>query len=108
VDHRDGAGHLDRVYEGALRIRVRASLRPIVDRAFVRGSSSVDASAERCGEEFVTRATIGEEGAASWLDEATTEESGGPFIETAGLTEFAFKPDESNPVDGTREPFPTT
>jgi hypothetical protein len=108
VDHRDGSGHLDRVYEAALRIRARAAARPIVGRAFVQGTSSTDASAEQSGEEFVMRATSGEEGGSFGVDEVSSEERGGPFVETSPFTEFAFKPDESNPVDGTREPFPTT
>ena len=52
--------------------------------------------------------TMGEEGVASWLDEMSSEERGGPFVETSAFTEFAFNPDGSNPADGTREPFPTT
>ena len=33
---------------------------------------------------------------------------GGPFIETDASVEFAYDADESNPIDATREPFPTT
>jgi hypothetical protein len=107
VDHRDGSGHLDRAYEKKLRARARDGVRP-TERAFVHGSSSANASAERAGEEFVLAATTGEEGGAPELEEMTPEESGGPFVATTGRAEFAHGTDASNPRDGTREPFPTT
>ena len=108
VDHRDGAGHLDRAYERELRARVHAGVHRGVERAFVRQASSNDASAEQSGEEFVLGATSGEEGGAVGLDEVSSEERGGPFIETSGRVEYAYEVDETNPADGTREPFPTT
>jgi hypothetical protein len=108
VDHRDGAGHLDRAYERGLRARVHAAHRSRVDRAFVRWASSDDASAEQSGEEFVMGATSGEEGGAVGLEEVSSEERGGPFIETSGQIEYAYDADATNPADGTREPFPTT
>ena len=107
VDHRDGSGHLDRAYESELRARVRDGVRP-TERAFVRGSSSINESAERAGEEFVLAVTTGEEGGGPELDETTPEERGGPFVATTGQAEFAYGADASNPSDGTREPFPTT
>jgi hypothetical protein len=107
VDHRDGSGHLDHAYEKELRARARDNVPP-PERAFVHGSSSPDASAEQAGEEFVLGVTTGEAGGAPELDETSPEERGGPFVATTGHAEFAYGPDESNPKDGTREPFPTT
>jgi hypothetical protein len=108
VDHRDGAGHLGPVYEAKLRARARHDADRVSERAFVRGPSSPDASAEQSGEEFLKAATSGEERGACDLDEVSSEERGGPFVVTTGKTEFAYEADESNPADGTREPFPTT
>ena len=53
-------------------------------------------------------ATSGEDGGELSLDETCTEENGGPFVVTGARTEFAYGADESNPSDGTCEPFPTT
>ena len=36
------------------------------------------------------------------------EESGGPFVETAGSTEFGYDVEASNPKGTKPEPFPTT
>ena len=108
VDHRDGAGHLRPSYDAKLRARVHESVRPTGEKAFVRGTSSGDPSAEQSGEDFVQAATSGEEAGAYDLDEVSREERGGPFLVTTGRTEFAFDADASNPLDATREPFPTT
>ena|SRR5579859_5209730 len=107
-DHRDGSGHLDPAYEADLRARVRARVVRDGERAFVRGTSSANARAEQSGEEFVMAITTGEEGGAPGLDEVSSEEGGGPFVLTTGRIEFAYDVDESNPADGTREPFPKT
>ena len=108
VDHRDGAGHLDPTYEAALRTRVCEGARHIAEKAFVRGTPSADPNAEQWGEEFVMTVTSGEDGGESSLDEVSSEERGGPFVVTRARTEFAYDADDSNPVDGTREPFPTS
>jgi hypothetical protein len=107
VDHRDGSGHLDRAYERQLRARVRDGVRG-AERAFVHGGLRANAGAERAGEAFVIAATSGEESAWFELDQMSAEERGGPFVATTGSVEFASGSDESNPSDGTREPFPTT
>ncbi len=63
--------------------------------------------AETLAEEFVSSATNAEEMMEDDRDEVRTEEIGGPFTETSGAEEFASEPDESNPIDGEREAFPT-
>jgi len=108
VDHWDGSGHLDRAYEKKLRARLRGDSVRSAERAFVHRGSPADASAERAGEAFVIAATSGEERATFELDEMSAEERGGPFVVTTGCVEFASGSDETNPRDGTREPFPTT
>jgi len=111
IDHRNGAGHLDGVYEAELRTRVhdRAQNRhDSAGRAFVSGTSSTDSSAEDSAEEFVMTVTSGVDGGESGQDEESTEERGGPFLETSGDAEFAYGTDESNPTGATREPFPRT
>jgi hypothetical protein len=62
VDHRDGSGHLDPVYEAELRGRVRAQVYAVDEWAFVRGRSSRDPEAEDAGEEFVMTVTSGVDG----------------------------------------------
>jgi hypothetical protein len=109
VDHRDGAGHLDPIYEVVLRDRVRDRARNAENtnwRPFVTGTSSTDPSAEESGEEFVMTVTSGEDGGESELDGESNEERGGPFVETSGDVQFAYGTDASNPADATREPFP--
>jgi hypothetical protein len=108
VDHRNGAGHLEPVYEAALRGRVRARVRVAAERAFVRGTSSSDPSAEESGEDFVMTVTSGQDAGESALDEESSEEGGGPFVETNAREEFAYDTDGSNPIGATREPFPTS
>ena len=53
-------------------------------------------------------ATSGEQAAQDIRDEEVPEESGGPFVETSGRSEFAYGTDASNPKDAERAPFPTT
>jgi hypothetical protein len=108
VDHRDGSGHLDPEYRAHLSERASEHVRKARDRAFVSGSWSADLTAEESAEEFVMTVTSGEDGGESMLDAVTPEERGGPFVETAAATEFAYDVDASNPADGTREPFPTS
>jgi hypothetical protein len=108
VDHRGGDGHLDPAYESILRARAQEAVHGDPDKAFVRGTPSANPTAEECGEDFVMTVTSGEDAGESSLDAVSTEERGGPFVVTAAGTEFAYDADESNPADGTREPFPTT
>ncbi|MGH7295699.1 MAG: hypothetical protein ACRELB_12225 [Polyangiaceae bacterium] len=108
VDHRDGGGHLAPEYETRLRDRAQESARRAIEKAFVRGPSTADASAELSGEEFLQAATSGEERGASDLDAVSSEERGGPFLVTTGRTEYAYDADASNPASATREPFPKT
>ena len=103
VEHRNGAGHLDPTYEAELRARVRDRARKTGARAFVSGTCSTDASAEESGQEFVMTVTIGENGGEGGNDEESS-----PFVDTSARVEFAYDTDESNPADGTREPFPTS
>jgi hypothetical protein len=60
------------------------------------------------GEEFVKSAVSGEEDTEDDLNQVVEEESGGPFVETTGGTEFAEGTDASNPTGAKKEPFPTT
>ena len=52
--------------------------------------------------------TSGVDGGESALAVETSEERGGPFIETSANVEFAYDTDDSNPTGATREPFPTS
>ena len=74
---------------------------------FIRGAAADDL-AEELGEEFVQSATSGEQAAQDIRDEEVPEESGGPFVETSGRSEFAYGTDASNPKDAEPAPFPTT
>jgi len=73
----------------------------------IRGAAHDDL-AEELGEEFVQSATSGEQAAQDIRDEEVPEESGGPFVETSGRSEFAYGTDASNPKDAEPAPFPTT
>jgi hypothetical protein len=59
-------------------------------------------------EAVVEAATSGQVAGADNRDQIVPEESGGPFIETGGGTEFGYDIDASNPRGAKREPFPTT
>jgi hypothetical protein len=52
--------------------------------------AAADDLAEELGEEFVRSATSGEQAAQDIRDEEVPEESGGPFVETSGRSEFAY------------------
>jgi len=52
--------------------------------------------------------TSGQDAGKSALDEESSEEGGGPFVETNAREEFAYDTDGSNPIGATREPFPTS
>lgn len=64
-----------------------------------------DPLAEMLGEDYVQTATSGESSYADVADAVTTEELGGPFLESTSAEEIAE--DEPETPDGTREPFPT-
>jgi hypothetical protein len=108
VEHRDGAGHLEPAYEAELRRGVSDRARRAAERAFVNGTSSTDRSAQESGEGVVMTVTSGGDRGESALDEETSEERGGPFVETSAHMEFAHGTDRSNPAGATREQFPTS
>ncbi len=67
----------------------------------------VDVLGEELGETFVENVTGADDAAMEQSAARTTEEVGGPFVVTSGASEFAPGTDPSNPVDATREAFPT-
>jgi hypothetical protein len=101
---RDGTGHLDRTYALDLRARSRANAEPN-DAAFLHGSRSGIALAEQFGATAVATATSGEDAGEDSRDRIFTEESGGPFVQTTGNTEYAYGIDARAGV--WREPYPT-
>jgi hypothetical protein len=106
IRRRDGSGHLDPKYAAKLR-RLSGAPAPKEDN-FVDGSRSKDDLAEILAEQFVERATTGEEEAEEMLDQEVPEERGGPFVPSTAGAEFAEGTDPSNPKGSKREPFPTT
>jgi len=109
IHRRDNSGHLDPKYAADLDARRKEAGGKDDDKAFLGGKShSSDPLAEELGENFVKTAISGEDSIDDDLDQVTEEESGGPFVETTGGTEFAAGEDESNPKGAKREPFPTT
>lgn len=80
--------------------------------AFIRDPGSGPAHtrddlAENLAEQFLSSATSAEDVAPDELDQEVPEESGGPFVETSGSTEFARHTDASNIAGANREPFPS-
>ncbi len=65
-----------------------------------------DSLAESLAEEFLASATSAEEATEGVRDAVLPEEVGGPFLEVRASTEYGGSPDESNPADGAKEPFP--
>jgi hypothetical protein len=106
IRRRDGSGHLDPEY--AAKLRRQSGGPPPMENNFVHGSRSKDDLAEILGEQFVERATTGEEEAEEMLDQEVPEERGGPFVPSTAGAEFAEGTDKSNPKGAKREPFPTT
>ena len=76
--------------------------------AFIDVPKTRDDLAEELAEAAVTSMTTGEDQLGDDLEGVVAEESGGPFVETSGNTEFASGTDESNIPEATREPFPKT
>ena len=105
---RDNAGHMDKAHAEHLLELARAGKETSTDKAFVGGTKSHDKLAEELAEAAVTSMTSGEEKLRDDLDAEVSEERGGPFVTTAGGTEFAEGTDESNIEGATREPFPRT
>jgi hypothetical protein len=105
---RDATGHLNPKYAADLRARSKESTPPPDADSFVKKSKSSDPLAEELGEGFVRTAVSGEDTLEEASDEVTTEESGGPFLDSPAQTEFAQGTDASNPKDAEKEPFPTT
>ena len=66
-----------------------------------------DDLAEELAEEFLKSATSGEYVGEDELDQEVPEESGGPFVIHPAHYEFARDVDDSNPIDGSREPLPS-
>ena len=106
---RDPTGHMSSKVAAGLRAQSQAhdSTKPSADLAFLTGTSSEPLS-EQLGSNYIRSALAGEETSEDARDVTTTEELGGPFIETSAATEIAFDVDTSNPIDATREPFPLT
>jgi hypothetical protein len=69
-------------------------------------ADAIDDLAEALGEDFIASATSAEEAGEDARDEVLPEEWGGPFLEVPASEEFDLSPDESNPPDAEREPFP--
>lgn len=105
---RDATGHLDPAYARDLRRRSKENEEHDDDRGFLIGKRQDDALAQELGREFVETVTSGEDEGVEVRDELVAEEVGGPFVTTTRGQEVAEEPDESNPVDATREPFPKT
>ena len=109
IHRRDNSGHLDPKYAADLDARRKEGAGKDDNVAFLGGQSkSKDPLAEELGENFVKTAVSGEDSIDDDLDQVTDEESGGPFVETSGSTEFADGTDASNPKGAKREPFPKT
>jgi hypothetical protein len=105
---RDATGHLAPQYAADLHARSQESAEPKDAQSFVRGNKSQDPLAEEMGEAFVKTAISGEDTEEDTLNQVVPEESGGPFVESSGGTEFASGTDASNPASTEPEPFPTT
>jgi hypothetical protein len=102
---RDGTGHLTREYSLDLRARSRANPEPN-DGAFLYGTRGGDALAEHLGATVAIRVTSGEDAGEDSRDRVVAEQSGGPFVETTGNTEFAYGIDPAGPEGTWRKPFP--
>ncbi len=105
---RDGAGHLDPAYEAALLAESGHARSPDEARAFLGRARSSEALSEQLGEEFVETVTGAQDEGEEVFNQVVPEDSGGPFVETTGSTEFAHGTDASNIKGATREPFPKT
>jgi hypothetical protein len=111
LQRRDATGHLNPKYAADLRRQSLASGRAADGSgnvAFLERARSRDSLAEALGEEFLEAATTGEGAGVDARNRFVPEDDGGPFVITRARDEFAREPDASNPLEATREPFPTT
>jgi hypothetical protein len=112
LKRRDATGHLDPKYARELLAKARENHNgdtdPEAGHAFLAASRSRDTLAEELGEAFLESATSGEEAEPGRHDQVTSEENGGPFVETSAEEEFADGVDESNTSEATREALPRT
>jgi hypothetical protein len=106
LQRRYNAGHLDPKY--AADLLAMSEPREEDPAAFLERPRSTDDLVEELGEEFVQEVTSAEYKAEDRFNAEVPEETGGPFVETSGGTEFAPGTDPSNPESATREPFPST
>ena len=78
--------------------------------ADVKDQGEDDAStdfADELGQEFVTAVTGNIDVGEQQLDQISPTETGGPFVISSEDEEMADDIDGTNPLDATREPFPT-
>jgi hypothetical protein len=101
----DGSGHINPEHAEHL-LQLSKETKEAEPEAYVEKPETSDDLAEELGEEAVVAMTSGQDDVSDERDEPVTEEQGGPFVETAGATEFAGGTDDSNIPEATREPFP--
>jgi hypothetical protein len=106
IKRRDATGHLDPGYARDLRSLSAGRSHEGNERAFLQHAFANDELSEELGEAFVESATSGEEAEPERHERVSDADVGGPFVVTSGRQQFATGADESNPEDGTREPFP--
>ncbi|HTA17648.1 MAG TPA: hypothetical protein VK989_00060 [Polyangia bacterium] len=92
-------------------IRVKARERSDDGNAFIRDpgegpARTRDDLAEVLAEDFIGAATSGNDVLEDDLERETSDELGGPFVETRASIELADDVDESNPVDAEAEALP--
>ena len=105
----DASGHMDPKHaQRLLELAREGQVSQTDTAAFIDGPSTEDDLAEGLAEAAVASMTTGEDRLGDDLEGVVAEESGGPFVETSGNTEFAGGTDESNIPEATREPFPKT
>ncbi len=109
IKRRDATGHLDPEYQKKLLDSARENKNQDgSDKAFLNMPRTGEPIGEDMGEAFLEAATSGEDTESDRHDQVTEEERGGPFVTTTAGEEFAGGTDESNILEATREPFPTT
>lgn len=104
----DASGHMDPKHAQRLLELAREGQTDDSGGAFIDEAQTQDDLAEGLAEAAVSSMTSGEDELGDKLEGVVAEESGGPFIETSGDTEFAGGTDASNIPEATREPFPKT
>ena len=81
-----------------IRPHVRGLETAFLDARAVRRGTALE-EAELLGELFILSALAGGGSLPALLDEVSTEEDGGPYLNVAGRIEFAHNVDDSNPLD---------